>query len=467
MERLKGRWWNNFVMELKKSSSIAAPMVAVSALQYLLQVVSVIIVGHVSQASLAAVAIATALTNVTGFSLLSGLCGAMETLCGQAYGAKQYQELGTYTYSAMMTLILVCCPISISWIFIDKLLILIGQDPLISSQARDFSLWLIPGLFGGAILKPMTRYVQTQSLILPMLASSFVVLCIHVPLCWALVFKLELGNIGAAIAFSFATWLNVALLGCYINFSPSCAQTRARFSTNAVLGIGEFFRLAVPSAVMVCLKWWSCEVLVLLAGLLPNAKLETSVLSICLTISTLHFTIAYGFGVAASTRVSNELGAGDPGSARVAAWTTMFMVAVEATIASTGIFISRHRLGNIFNNEKEVINYVATMAPLISLAIIMDGIQAVISGIAKGSGWQHLGAYVNLGAFYLVGLPVGLVLGFFAKLRGKGFWIGLVSGTVIQASLLFLITICTNWSKQASIEMERRMRARPTSASTG
>ncbi|KAF7819958.1 protein DETOXIFICATION 14-like [Senna tora] len=56
--------------ELKKASKVAAPMVAVSLLQYLVQVVSLIMVGHLGQLSLASVAIATSLTNVSGFSLL-------------------------------------------------------------------------------------------------------------------------------------------------------------------------------------------------------------------------------------------------------------------------------------------------------------------------------------------------------------------------------------------------------------
>lgn len=62
--------WGGYVEELKKGSRIAAPMVAVTVLQYLVQVVSVIMVGHLGQLSLSSVAIATCLTNVTGFSLL-------------------------------------------------------------------------------------------------------------------------------------------------------------------------------------------------------------------------------------------------------------------------------------------------------------------------------------------------------------------------------------------------------------
>ncbi|KAH7533918.1 hypothetical protein FEM48_Zijuj04G0182400 [Ziziphus jujuba var. spinosa] len=34
------------------------------------------------------------------------MAGALETLCGQAYGAGQYEKLGMYTYSAMISLLL-------------------------------------------------------------------------------------------------------------------------------------------------------------------------------------------------------------------------------------------------------------------------------------------------------------------------------------------------------------------------
>lgn len=70
------------------------------------------------------------------------------------------------------------------------------------------------------------------------------------------------------------------------------------------------------------------------------------------------------------------------------------------------------------------------------------------SGVARGCGWQQLGVYINLGAFYMIGLPVGAVLGFVAHLRGKGLWIGIVVGSIVQSTLLYLATSFTNWKKQ-------------------
>ncbi|XP_031110302.1 protein DETOXIFICATION 3-like [Ipomoea triloba] len=457
-EREERKWritGKDFSQEMKKVGCIAAPMVAVAVFQYLLQVASVMMVGHLGQLSLSSVAIATSLTNVTGFSLLSGLVGGLETLCGQAYGAQQYHKLSVYTYSAIISLFLVTMPISVLWIFMDKLLVLVGQEPSIAIEAKKYSLWLIPALLGGAIQKPLVRYLQTQSLTRPLLLSSLAALCFHVPVCWAMIFKLGLGNKGAAIAFSLANWLYIVILVVYVRYSSSCEKTRAVPSMDSFRVIGQFFRLAVPSAVMVCLKWWSLELLILLSGLLPNPKLETSVLSICLTISTLHFTVSYGFGAAASTRVSNELGAGNPHKARLAACTVTFVAAVETFTVSAALFLCRHFVGRAYSSEKQVVDYIAAMGLLLCISIVTDTFQAVISGIARGSGWQHIGAYVNLGAFYLIGIPVSLVLGFILHQRAKGFWIGIVIGSAVQAAVLSTITAFTDWQEQATTAEER------------
>lgn len=73
------------------------------------------------------------------------------------------------------------------------------------------------------------------------------------------------------------------------------------------------------------------------------------------------------------------------------------------------------------------------------------------SGIVRGGGWQDIAAYVNLGAYYGVGVPLSVLLGFVFHLRGKGLWVGVLTGSVLQAILLSLITLFTNWQKQVHI----------------
>eukprot|EP00257_Ricinus_communis_P022878 XP_015582727.1 protein DETOXIFICATION 12 [Ricinus communis] len=447
--------WPVFTQEVKKLGYIAGPMVAVILSQYLLQVISLMMVGHLGELALSSTAIATSLAGVTGFSFLLGMASALETLCGQAYGAKQYKKLGIQTQTAIFCLILVCIPLSIIWTFMGKLLVSIGQDPAISHEAGKYMMWLVPSLFAYAALQPLVRYFQMQSLITPMLLSSCATLCFHMPLCWVLTFHSGLENLGAALAMDISIWLNVIFLGLYMSYSSACAKTRAPISVELFHGIGEFFRFAIFSAVMICLEWWSFELLVLLSGLLPNPQLETSVLSVCLqTISTL-YSIPYGFGAAVSTRVSNELGAGKPQAARIAVFAVLFLAVVETAIVSSALFACRHVFGYLFSNEKEVVDYVTTMSPLVALSVIMDSLQGVLSGVARGCGWQHIGAYVNLGAFYLCGIPVAAVLGFWLKLRGMGLWIGIQVGAFTQTVLLSIVTSRVNWDNQASEARER------------
>lgn len=447
--------WEVVAREIKKVSYIAMPMVVTAVSQNMLAVISMMMIGHLGELALSSAAIATSLANVTGFSLMVGMAGALETLCGQAYGAQQYHMIGTYTYGAIVSLLLVCIPVSILWCFTEKLLTVIGQDPLISHEAGIYIKWLIPALFPYAILQSLVRFLLTQSLLYPMLLSSVAALIFHIPVSWVLIFKFKFGSAGAALSIGLSSWLNVILLGIYVKYTSSCEKTRISFSKNVFPCIREFFRFGIPSAVMLCLEWWSYELVILLSGRLPNPQLETSVLSICFVVFSLHFYIPNSFAAGASTRVSNELGAGHPEAARLAAWVATFLAVIEVVIASTILFSCKSILGYAFGEEKEVVDYVEEMIPLLSLSIMIDCLAALFSGVARGVGWQHIGAYVNFGGYYLCGIPMAFFLAFVLNWRGKGLWIGLTTGSLLQSCMLMLITFFTDWKKQARKATER------------
>ncbi|WCJ33248.1 MATE efflux family protein [Euphorbia peplus] len=443
------------IEEGKRICYIGGPMITVVSSLYLINVIALMMVGHLGELPLSSSAIAISLSAVTGFSLMSGMASALETLCGQAYGAEQFHKLGNQTYSAIFSLILVSVVVSVLWFNMEKLLILMGQNPTISHEAAKFIRLLIPALFANAIFQPLTRYFQTQSLTKAMLISSLVSLSLHIPICWVLVFKSGLGNLGGALAISISNWLNAVFLAFYMMFSSACAKTRVPITSELFRGVGEFFRFAIPSALMICLQWWSYELVVLLSGLMPNPQLETSVLSVCLTTIATFYSIPNGLSAAVSTRVSNELGAGKPKAARNAVYSAMFITAGELIVVSATLFFSRHVFGYTFSNQKQVVEAVSSMAPLVCLSVVIDGVQGVLSGVARGCGWQHIGAYVNLGALYLIGVPAAAILGFWVKLKGRGLWIGIQLGAMLQTVLLILVTCSTNWDFQVMKARER------------
>ncbi|PKI69401.1 hypothetical protein CRG98_010199 [Punica granatum] len=374
---------------------------------------------------------------------------ALETLCGQAFGAKQYHMLGIHTQRAMLVLFLLSIPLSLLCLSTRQILVSLGQDPEISAEAGTFNHWMVPSLFAYSLLQCLDRFLMAQNDVLPMMVSSAVTACLHVLVCWVLVFQCGLGSSGAALANSASYWVNVGLLTGYVKFSPACSKTWTGFSREALQDILSFIKLAVPSAIMICFEYWSFEMVVLLSGLLPNPKLQTSVLSISLNTCWMVYMISVGLGGAISTRVSNELGAGRAKGARLALLVMVSIALTEGVIVGVTTILVRHVWGRLYSSEGEVIKYVAKMMPLLALSVFLDGFQCVLSGAARGCGWQNLCAFINLGAYYIVAIPSAVIFAFVLHIGGMGLWMGIICGLAVQVVALVTVNFCTDWDVEA------------------
>ncbi|XP_002526207.3 protein DETOXIFICATION 16-like [Ricinus communis] len=446
---------NEIVLEVKKQLKLAGPLVSVNFLIFLLQVISVMFVGHLGELSLAGASMATSFASVTGFSLLRGMGSALDTLCGQSYGAKQYHMLGIHLQRAMIVLLFVSISLAFIWANAGEILLFFRQDPEISAEAGRYAHFMIPCIFGFAIQECLVRFLQTQNNVIPLMISSGITTLLHIFICWILVFKSGLGNKGAALANAFSYWIYAFLLILYVSISPSCKKTWTGFSMQALYGIPNYLKLAIPSAVMLSLEIWSFEMMVLLSGLLPHPKLETSVLSISLNTCSMIYMIPLGFSGAISTRVSNELGAGQPRAACLAICIAVCMVATEGILAAFILILGHKVWGYFYSTEERVVKYVGEMLILISASHFCDGIQSVLSGTARGCGWQKLGAMINLGAYYLVGIPCSVLLAFVYHIGGKGLWTGLIVALFVQALGLLAKTLSTNWEEESKKASDR------------
>ncbi|CAN6164065.1 unnamed protein product [Urochloa humidicola] len=441
--------------EVKKQLWLAGPLIAGALLQNVIQMISVMYVGHLGELPLAGASMANSFTSVTGLTVLLGMASALDTLCGQAYGARQYSLLGIYKQRAMLLLTLVSIPLAVIWFYTGDILLMFGQDADIAAEAGAYARWMIPALFAYGLLQCHVRFLQTQNVVQPVMVSAGATAACHLVVCWLLVYALGMGSKGAALSNAISYWLNVAVLAVYVRVSSVCKETWTGFSTEAFHDALSFFRLGIPSALMVCLEMWSFELVVLLSGLLPNPKLETSVLSISLNTSSLVWMIPFGLSCAISTRVSNELGAGRPQAARLAVRVVLFLAVAEGLIVGMILVCVRYIWGHAYSDVEEVVRYVARMMLVIAVTIFFDGIMTVLSGVARGCGWQKIGACINLGAYYIVGIPSAYMLGFVFCLGGMGLWMGINCGLLVQLLLLMIVTMCTNWDKEAAKAKDR------------
>ncbi|XP_050218411.1 protein DETOXIFICATION 16-like isoform X2 [Mercurialis annua] len=384
-----------------------------------------------------------------------GMASGLDTFCGQAYGAKQYHMLGILLQRAMIVLLLVSIPLAVIWANAGEILLFFGQDPEIAAEAGHYALFMIPSIFAFAIQECLLRFLQTQNNVIPMMICSGITTLLHIFICWILVFKSGLGNKGAALANAISYWIYAILLILYVSISSSCKKTWTGFSRQALHGIPNYLKLAIPSAVMLSLEIWSFEMMVLLSGLLPNPKLETSVLSISLNTCAMTFMIPLGLSGAISTRVSNELGAGQPRAAWLSVCVAIFMIATAGIAISSTLILGRNLWGYLYSTEERVVKYVGQMLILVAASHFLDAIQCVLSGTCRGCGWQKLGAMINLGAYYLIGIPCSILLAFVYHFGGKGLWTGLIVALFVQVIGLSTVTLSTNWEKEAKKASDR------------
>lgn len=205
---------------------------------------------------------------------------AVETLCGQAYGANKYEMLGIYLQRSAVLLTLTGILMTVLYVFSRPILIFLGQSPDIASSAAVFVYGLIPQIFAYALNFPIQKFLQAQSIVAPSAYISTATLVVHLLLSWVAVYEIGLGLIGASLILSLSWWIVVIAQFVYIVKSDRCKQTWRGFSVQAFSGLPAFFKLSAASAVMLCLETWYFQILVLLAGLLPNPELALDSLSI-------------------------------------------------------------------------------------------------------------------------------------------------------------------------------------------
>eukprot|EP01018_Ginkgo_biloba_P000328 Gb_04739 [translate_table: standard] len=433
-----------FWIESKKLWKVAGPAILNRIATVGLNVISQAFVGHIGDLELAAFSIVISV--IVGFNsgLLVGMGNALQTLCGQAFGARKYHMLGLYLQRAWIVVVGSAVLLLPIYIFATPLLKLLGQPDYIAELTGKISLWCIPMHFSFALYNPLQKYFQSQSKNIITTYWALVALAIDVVLSWLLVFKWKMGLAGAVVALTVAWWVPVIGLLLYI-FCGGCPLTWTGFSWDAFSEMWSFFKMSVATGIMICLEIWYYRLLVLLTGNLKNTEVAVDSLSICLNINSWEMAIPLGFLGATGVRVSNELGANNGKGAKFAIVVAVTTSTVIGLIFWILILVFRSDFASLFTDNPVLQEAVYRLALLLAVTILLNSIQPVLIGVAVGSGWQTFVAYVNIICYYAVGVPLGMLLGYVFDLHVMGIWIGMICGTAVQTIVLVLITWRSDW----------------------
>ncbi|KAF5200492.1 Detoxification-like protein [Thalictrum thalictroides] len=236
--------------ELKKLWIVAGPAIFTRFSTFGVTIISQAFIGHIGAIELAAFALVQTvlLRFITG--ILLGMSSALETLCGQAYGAKQQHMLGIYLQRSWIVLTICSFILIPLFLLATPILKLLGQDDDIANVAGYIALWLIPVMFAYVLSFTCQMYLQAQSRNMVMIYLAAAALIIHVILSWLLTVKYNLGLPGAMISTVIANWIpNVGQL--IFIFCGGCPDTWTGFSWLAFKDLWPVIKLSLSSGVMI------------------------------------------------------------------------------------------------------------------------------------------------------------------------------------------------------------------------
>ncbi|XP_035417088.2 multidrug and toxin extrusion protein 2-like [Cygnus atratus] len=420
---------------------------------FLIHLVSSIFCGHLGKVELASVTLAIAVINVTAISVGYGLSSACDTLISQTYGSKNLLRVGVILQRATLILLLCCFPCCAILINIEQLLLLLHQDPEVSSLTQLYVMAFVPALPAVFLYNLETRYLQNQMIMWPLVLSGIVGNIVNVIANCIFLYVFHLGIAGSAWANTVAQYSQTIFLFLYIVGKKLHVKTWGGWSSECLLEWDSFTSLAIPSMLMMCIEWWTYEIGSFLIGLL--SVVELSAQSIIYEVSVVAFMIPLGLGTAASVQVGNALGAGDVETSKRSSSTSLlctglFCVAMGAILAAT-----KDVLGYIFTSDTEIVDLVAWVMPVYVVFHLFEAMCGACSGVLRGIGKQKFGAILNAVSYYGMGLPLAVVLLFVARIGVIGLWLSMLVCVTMLCTCFVVYISRMDWRKAAEEAQHR------------
>ncbi|GAQ78919.1 MATE efflux family protein [Klebsormidium nitens] len=435
--------------ELRRLLRMALPLLGVNALYSSQGIISMAFLGHLGRKELAGGALAISLGNICGDSIVIGMGIGLDPIMGQAFGAKQYHIVGHALQRGWAVLLTLSLPILVLWLNTEWILTSIGQHKDIAHQAGMYIRYLIPGLLVLCLRFPLRLFMKAQGSTFPVFICQLIPFLFFIPLCLLFVFVFRWGAFGIPLAQFVMSLCTLVMMATYICLSGLYKKTWDGFSFKiAFSNWGPFLRLGFPSMLSLCLEWWSFEILMLAAGLLPNPELAVSAMAVCFNISSVCFMVPVSLMNAVATRVSNELGAARPAAARLAAHVAMACAVCASVVFTSGLIGLRNKVPLLFSTDPGFVTLIAGLVPYFAVSQFLDMLQGPLGGVMRGVARPGVTATINMIAYYGVGLPSALLFAFYFRAGLKGMWMGQGAAQAFQTLLVLIFVLRTDWVKE-------------------
>jgi MATE family multidrug resistance protein len=423
--------------ELRALLTLAVPVVTVQVGMMLMGVVDTLMVGHVSPAALAAVALGNLYffaVAIFGMGVLMGL----DPIIAQAVGARDEPAIARGVQRGMLLAALLATPAMILLWPAGHVFRWLEQPADVVPLAATYARFVIPGvlpfLFYAVLRQTLQAMGRLRAIVITIVAANLLNILLNYALVYGHFGMPALGVAGSSIATTCSRWIMALLL---LGLSWPVLRRHLlpiRPEVFTLAPLSRMLRLGAPIGAQFELEYGAFGLTGILMGRLGTNQMAGH--QVALNLASLTYMVPLGVSAAVAVLVGQAVGRGDPVGARRSARTALLVGATFMVLTSTLFLTVPRSLAGLYTDSEAVLLMAAALLPLAGIFQVFDGIQVVASGVLRGLGDTRSPMVINIIGFWLVGIPTGLFLGFRAGLGARGLWLGLVLGLASVAVIL-------------------------------
>jgi MATE family multidrug resistance protein len=370
----------------------------------------------------------------------AGLMLGLDTLVSHAYGAGDLEDThrslvnGVYLSIALTPLLMGLIRLG------EPALRVLHIPDEVLSQAIPYLRAINWSTFPLLLFFVFRRYLQGINLVKPVMFSIVSANLVNLIGNWALIYGhlgfRAMGTVGSGWATCAGRIYMASVLMAY------CLYYDLRYKTGLLDAsrlphlprVWQLVNLGFPAAMQLGLEvcvFAVATVVIARLGAIPLASHQ-----IALNTASFTYMVPLGISSAAAVRVGQALGRNDAHGARRAGWTALALGSVFMTCTTIIFWAVPGLIVRIYTPDPAVIRAASGLLFVAAFFQFFDGLQAVATGALRGTGDTRTPMIWSVGFYWLVGLPVGYLLGIQLGWGAAGVWVGLCVALILIGSTL-------------------------------
>jgi MATE family multidrug resistance protein len=428
--------------EAIKTIRLALPIVIGELAQMALHIIDTAMVGSISYKHLAAAALVMNAMNIP-FVLGIGMTISVSQMVSMAHGQRNDSAVSHYLFNGFFLCSLTAVCISFLLVFGRTILWQLGQDPAVVELAVPFMKLMGISIVPMLLFMTLKQFTDGLEFTKTAMVLSLLGMPVNIFLNWLLIYgnwglpKMEL--LGAGWATLITRTVLFMVLGViifnHVNFKRYIDERKEQWKLRRKT-LRELLGIGIPSSLQIGMEAGAFAVsgiIIGTMGAIPQAAHQ-----IALSCASFTFMVSMGLAQAGSIRTSNAFGRKNWQLITAIGKSTLFTALFYGFFCAVIFVLFRKQLPYLFNNNENVVTMASLLLLFAAVFQISDSTQAIGAGLLRGIKDVKIPTLLIGIAYWIVGLPLGLLFGFVFKLGASGIWLGLILG--LTAASLFLMT---------------------------